>query len=146
NAGLGPIILISPRSILMICGNSSNDVFLKNLPILVIYWSGLSNKCVGVSLGVSILIVLNFNILKCVLCIPIRFCLNKIGPLESNLMPIINPMKRGDNITNPKKDRTTSMILLSFMYIKHNFLYIYFQFARTYLKLFNQLLANQIQT
>src|SRR5699024_8349938 len=126
NAGLGPIILISPRSILMICGNSSNDVFLKNFPILVIYWSGLSNKCVGVSFGVSILIVLNFNILKCVLCIPIRFCLNRIGPLESNLIPIIKQIKSGDKITNPKKERTTSIIFLSFMYIKNNYLYLYF--------------------
>lgn len=35
-AGLGPIMAISPFKILIICGNSSSDVFLKNLPALVI--------------------------------------------------------------------------------------------------------------
>jgi UDP-N-acetylglucosamine 4,6-dehydratase len=46
----------------LICGNSSRLVFLKNFPIFVIHCSGFSSKCVGISLGVSILIVLNFKI------------------------------------------------------------------------------------
>lgn len=36
-AGLGPITAISPFKIFNICGNSSNDVFLRNLPDFVIY-------------------------------------------------------------------------------------------------------------
>ena len=59
NAGLGPITAISPFNILIICGNSSKEVFLRNLPDFVMYWSGFDNICVGISFGVSTYIVLN---------------------------------------------------------------------------------------
>lgn len=64
SAGRGPIMLILPVNICAICGNSSILVLRKILPTRVIYLSGSSNICVGVSCGVSIRIVRNFTILK----------------------------------------------------------------------------------
>ena len=51
---------------------------------------------------------LNFKILKCFLFLPIRFCLNKIGPLESILIKTIISKYNGDKSSNPIKAPSVS--------------------------------------
>ena len=126
NAGRGPIIAISPLMMLKIFGNSSRLVFLRNLPTFVMYWSGFPNRCVGVSLGVSIRIVRNFKILKWVLLIPTLFCLKKIGPGVSNFIAINKIKNTGDKMTAANTERTKSITLFTFKYsIQHPYNYFF---------------------
>ncbi len=69
------------------------------------------------SLGVSIRIVRNFRILKCVLWIPTLFCLKNTGPLESSLMAMIKTRKTGDRMTSPRSAIIKSIPLFTLPYI-----------------------------
>lgn len=85
------------------------SVFLRNFPAFVMYWSGLDSICVGISFGVSIYIVLNFNMLKCFLFFPTLFCLKKIGPLLSSLIHTQRIIKTGLNTISPISESIKSI-------------------------------------
>ena len=125
SAGLGPIIDILPNKILYTWGISSNEVFLKNFPILVIYWSGFSNRWVGQSLGVSILIVLNFQILNNFLFLPTRSCLNNTGPFELHLMIMAIIIINGMRSIPPISDSRKSIKPLKNLYILYSYVLIF---------------------
>ena len=76
------------------------------------------------SLGVSIRIVRNFSILKCVLWIPTLFCRKNTGPLESSLMAMIKIKKTGDRKIIPRSAIIKSIVLFIFPYI----LFLLFRF------------------
>ena len=67
-------------------------------------------------------IVRNFQIIKCVLFFPTRFCLNKIGPLLSSLIARHSSKKKGADTTHPINESTKSIPLFIYGYIlKHPF-------------------------
>ena len=105
-------MLICPMKILNICGNSSRLVFLKNLPTLVMYCSGFSSKCVGISCGVDVFIVRNFRILKIFLFLPTRFCVKKIGPGSVTNIAMDKISHSGISMTIPISESKMSIILL----------------------------------
>ena len=57
--GLGPITDMFPIKISQICGSSSRLWARRNLPTLVMYWSGFSSIWVGTSWGVAIFMLRN---------------------------------------------------------------------------------------
>jgi hypothetical protein len=84
------------------------------LPVFVIHCSGFSSRWVGLSLGVSIRIVLNLRMLKCVLCMPTLFCLKSTGPGVSSLIAMISMRNIGDSIMSAIADNMISISLLIF--------------------------------
>jgi len=68
-------------------------------------------------MGVSILIVLNLRIVKCVLCMPTRFCLKNTGPGESSFISRIIIANKGSNSISPIRDSRMSLNLFIIEYM-----------------------------
>ena len=106
---LSPMMLILPVKILKSCGNSSILIFRIHRPHLSMYCSGFSSICVGISCGVDIFMLRNLSKLKCVLCIPILFCLKNTGPGSSALIINAKTIIGKAKTTIPMKDSTISI-------------------------------------
>ena len=122
NPGLGPMILIFSTKISQICGNSSKLCARINLPTLVMYWSGLSNWCVGTSWGVDTFMLLNLcNLGIATLFFPNRFWVKSTGPGSSILIASAIAAYTGDRTSNPPNERPTSNALLAYLLYNDSF-------------------------
>ena len=84
------------------------------------YCSGFSSKCVGVSCGVDIFILLNLCSLKNVLFLPTLFCEKNTCPGSSITINNASIKNTGDKMIKPKKESTISIALFkNLLYIIH---------------------------
>ena len=74
----------------------------------VMYCSGFSSICVGLSWGVHIFILLNLWSLKGSLFFPTLFWVKRTGPGSSILIAIKIARKTGERTTSPPKERIIS--------------------------------------
>ena len=107
-SGLGPTRLICPKRTFINCGSSSNRVFRRNIPTLVLRSSTSLLNC-GPCFSASTNMLLNLMILNGMPLWPIRSCRKNTGPLELILMAIPINRNNGEIMTNARDEKAMSM-------------------------------------